>query len=104
MTRLRVSSHRLQIENGRWARPNALPIHDNKSLECNVVEDEYHFVLECIIYTDLRTQYIPNYYRCRHNMYTYVDLLNVENPTITNRRVVYIYKAFESRSNYNYNQ
>ena len=45
----------------------------------NVVEDEYHFVLECNIYTDLRTQYIPNYYRCRPNIYNFVDLLNIEN-------------------------
>ena len=74
--------------------------------EYNVVENEYHFVLECNIYTDLRTQYIPNYYRCMLNMYKFVDLLNVENPTIIKRLVVYIYifKAFELRSNYNYNQ
>ena len=104
LTKFRVSSHRLQIESGRWARPDAIPIQDRKRLECNVVEDEYQFVLECNIYTDLRTQYIPNYYRCRHNMYTFVDLLNVENPTIIKRLVVYIYKAFELRSNYNYNQ
>ena len=45
----------VQIESGRWARPNAIPIHDRKCLECNVVEDEYHFVLECNMYTDLRT-------------------------------------------------
>ena len=68
-----------------------LPIHDRKCLECNVVEDEYHFVLEFNIYTDLRTQYISNYYRCRPNMYKFVDLLNVENPTIIKRLVVYIY-------------
>jgi len=51
-------------------------------------------VLECNIYTDLRTQYIPHYYRCRPNMYKFIDLLNVENPTIIKRLVVYIYKAF----------
>ena len=43
-------------------------------------------------------------YMCRPNMYKFVDLLNVENPTIIKRLVVYIYKAFELRSNYNYNQ
>ena len=57
----------------------------------DINHDEYHFVLECNIYTDLRTQYIPNYYRCRPNMYKFVDLLNVENPTIIKRLVVYIY-------------
>jgi len=95
LTRLRVSSHRLQIQSGRWARPNAIPIHGRKCLECNVVGDEYHVVLECNIYTDLRTQYVPNYYRCRPNMYKFV-----KNPTIIKRLVVYIYKAFELRSNY----
>jgi len=37
-------------------------------------------------------------------MYKFVDVLNVENPNIIKRLVVYIYKAFELRSNYNYNQ
>jgi len=45
----------------------------------DINHDEYHFVLECNIYTDLRTQYIPNYYRCRPNIYNFVDLLNIEN-------------------------
>jgi len=37
-------------------------------------------------------------------MYKFVDLMNVENPTIIKRLVVYIYKPFGLRSNYNYNQ
>ena len=28
MTKLRTSSHRLEIEVGRWARPNRIPIDE----------------------------------------------------------------------------
>ena len=30
MAKLRISSHRLEIEVGRWARPNRIPIDDRK--------------------------------------------------------------------------
>ena len=48
MARFRVSSHRLQIEAGRWSRPIRTPIIDeHKCIVCNYLEDEYHFILEC---------------------------------------------------------
>ena len=53
MTKLRSSSHRLEIEVGRWARPNRIPIDERKCLTCNKLEDEFHFLLECSLYNDL---------------------------------------------------
>ena len=47
MTKLRVSSHRLSIESGRWSKPNPTPLSERNCLFCNLLEDEYHFVLEC---------------------------------------------------------
>ena len=53
----------------------------------------------------MHVQRLHKFTRCFvWHMYKFVDLLNVENPTIIKRLVVYIYKAFELRSNYNYNQ
>ena len=43
MTKLRTSSHRLEIEVGRWARPNRIPIDERKCITCNKLEDEFHF-------------------------------------------------------------
>ena len=68
LSRLRSSSHRLEIETGRWARPNVIPFEERPCTSCHSLEDEFHFVLECSRYKDLRTIYIPDYYRRRPNM------------------------------------
>ena len=47
MTKLRVASHRLEIEEGRWAKPNRVPVDERKCRHCNTLEDEFHFLLEC---------------------------------------------------------
>ena len=69
MTKLRTSSHRLEIEVGRWARPNRIPIDERKCITSNKLEDELHFLLECSLYNDLRNQYIKKYYWQRPNIY-----------------------------------
>ena len=51
MTKLRTSSHRLEIKVGRWARPNRIPIDERKCITGNKLEDEFHFLLECSLYT-----------------------------------------------------
>ena len=53
-SRLRMSSHRLEIEPGRWTRPNSTPLDDRKCNLCNVLEDEFHFVLECNMFVEFR--------------------------------------------------
>ena len=58
MTKLKVSSHRLEIEVGRWARPNRTPVDERKCRYCNKLEDEFHFFIDCTLYEDLRKQYI----------------------------------------------
>ena len=51
-TRLRVASHRLEIETGRWHKPDRRPIEERKCLFSNCLEDEFHFVLKCQLYPD----------------------------------------------------
>ena len=45
LIKLRVSSHRLEIEVGRWSTPNRIPIDERKCRVCDKLEDEYHFYL-----------------------------------------------------------
>ena len=47
ISKLRMPSHRLEIEAGRWVRVNRVPVNERKCILCNVMDDEYHFVLEC---------------------------------------------------------
>ncbi len=69
ITRFRTSSHRLAIETGRWTRPNKTPRENRLCTVCMILEDEYHFVLECSLYIDLRKQYINKRYWYRVQVY-----------------------------------
>lgn len=49
-SKLRISSHTLMIEKGRYFSPK-LPVEDRICKYCKVkVEDEYHFIMECTLY------------------------------------------------------
>ena len=61
LSKLRMSSHRLAIKSGKWARPTSIPINDRKCVHCNVLEDEFHFVIECKIFIELRTTFVSIY-------------------------------------------
>ena len=43
----------LRIESGRFEN---IPLEERKCLFCNVIESESHALLDCILYTDLRSE------------------------------------------------
>lgn len=45
-----MSSHRLEIEAGKWFRSNRIPIEERKCSICHILEHEFHFVIESSIY------------------------------------------------------
>ena len=53
ISKLRASSHILEIERGRYTKPK-VPSHLRLCKLCNIVEDEEHFVTECVINTSER--------------------------------------------------
>ena len=96
ITKLRLSSHSLYIETGRHtgvARENRKCILCNK----NDLEDEFHFVLKCPLYQELRTTYIKRYYTNNPSMYKFLELLNSKGKCLKNL-ALYIIKAFEVRN------
>ena len=97
MTKLRVSSHRLEIEVGRWTRPNRTPVDERKCRYCNKLEDEFHFLLECTLYEDLRKQYIKKYFWHRPNMLKLRELMSAKNRNIIKNTAIYIEKVFKFR-------
>ena len=101
-TRLRVASHRLEIETGRWHKPNRTPIEERKCLFCNCLEDEFHFVLECQLYQDLRNEYIKKYFWKRPNIPKFIELLQSENKKTIKNLSVYIHKSFKKRNEFLY--
>ena len=74
LSRLRLSSQRLEVKVGRWVKPNKVPYGNIKCKICNVLEDEFHFCLECPLYAELRNKYISNYNWCRPNNPKFIHL------------------------------
>ena len=99
VTKLRLSSHRLEIETGRWARP-LVERQNRKCKLCNlsVVEDEFHFVLECPAYVQLRNLLIKPYHRNRPNMLKMVQLTSSENKKEIRGLAEYAFKGFALRN------
>ena len=95
--KLRVSSHRLEVEMGRWAKPNKTLFDNRKCRACNVLEDEFHFIIVCSLYKDLRKTYIKRYYWQRPNMPKFLELFSTENCNIIKNLSIFIEKAFKLR-------
>ena len=60
-----TSSHRLRVETSRWERPYESRI----CTMCHKLDDEFHSLLECPRYHDIRRQYLPTYFRVRPSMF-----------------------------------
>ena len=73
MTRLRFSSHNLKKETGRYGSKR-VPRSERKCLCCSS-EYEFHFVIQCAAYKEIRNSYIKAYLYQRPSVYMFVELL-----------------------------
>ena len=76
MAQLRLSSHKLMIERGRWKK---IVHKDIIFLHCQALEDEYHVVIVCPKYTVIRKQDIKPYYSEKPCMFKFIQLLKTYN-------------------------
>ena len=67
MAKLRTSSHNLKIEMGRRTKT----ARNERLCHCGEVEDEEHFVLKCVRYSELRSEYA-----IKNNNKSTADILN----------------------------
>ena len=77
LTRFRVSSHNLQIETGRY---EDLPRQQRLCQLCNMrkIENEFHFLLVCPAYRELRQKYLKQYFCHWPTMRKFETLLSVK--------------------------
>ena len=75
LCQLRLSSHVLPIEQGRYRHVNR---NERYCLLCNEdkIGDEFHFILECKALVDLRKKFIPKYYYNRPNVLKFNQLMS----------------------------
>ena len=87
----------MEIERGRY---NGVARTDRICKLCRrTIEDEFHFVLICIAYKDLRRKYIPDY--CQSpSLYTFNRLMKVTDETTLMNLVLYMHHANERRTRY----
>ena len=76
VSKLHTSSHRLEVEMGRLARPERIEFENRKCKHCQILEDEFHFMLECLLYSNIRTLYVKRYYYTRPNMFKLTELMS----------------------------
>ena len=94
MSRLRVSSHRLAVETGRWQKPNPIPYGERICNVCSTLDDEFHFVLECVQFRELRIKYIPKFFWERPNMFKFIDLMKSSNENTVKDLSMFVHYAF----------
>jgi hypothetical protein len=76
--RFRLSFHNLNIESGRYQNE----FRSNRICTlCNLrdVEDEFHFILKCSKYQEMRNLYIKKYYFGQSSAFKWIQLLSVQN-------------------------
>ena len=93
-----MTSHRKALDLGKLARPNRIPIDEQKCRECIVLEDEYHFVIECKLYDDFRITYIPTYFWRRPSVQKFVELINSSNINYLGKLGTFTNYAFKHRN------
>jgi hypothetical protein len=97
LSRFRLSSHSLEIERGRYFN---IPQNERKCQFCNMnfIENEYHFLLVCPMYKDLRKQFLKPYYLSWPNLNKFDSLMETRNAKIQLNLGKYIYKASRLRN------
>lgn len=98
ISRLRLSSHKLQVEIGRYSQ-NRTEKSQRLCKLCNSndVEDEYHFVIICPVYATFRKQLIKPYYYRRPSVFKFIELMNSSNDSILRKLSKYVYDAMTLR-------
>ena len=97
LTRFRLSSHRLEIERGRYFDIDRT---ERKCKNCtqNTIENEYHFLLVCPLYEDLRRKFLKAYYCNWPTLNKFDKLMTTTNKSEIINLAKYIYYAMKLKN------
>ena len=102
MAKLRCSSHKLKIQLGRQ---DDVPIADRLCLFCkshniNVVEDEYHFMVTCPCFHDLRSKYIPHKFHLYPTYNKFIRLMSSQDNYLLSNLAKFVFLALKLRASH----
>ena len=96
LTRIRCSAHKLMIEEGRYRN-----IDRNQRFfpKCNmnVIENEFHFVLVCPFYKQLRNECLPRYYCHWLSLLKFKRYMKSTNKKLISKVAKFVYLATRLR-------
>ncbi|KAL4219933.1 hypothetical protein ACF0H5_020345 [Mactra antiquata] len=100
LSKLRLTSHTLEVETGRYGR-NRVSRQERNCKICRTIdiEDEYHFVIICPFYKNLRENFIKPKFYIRPSVHKFISLLNSDESDDIFNLSKYIHFAFERRKN-----
>ena len=101
LCKYRICAHSLNVEKGRYKN---LPRNERKCSFCNMgeMEDEFHFVLVCPAFLDIREKYIKPYYYRKPSFFKFVQLFSKDNFKSTHKLCQYLVKATHRREQFIY--
>ena len=96
LTKFRLSSQDLAVERGRYDDTNR---NDRICKFCNgsLIENEYHFLLVCPLYRELRQRYMKPYFCHWPTLNKFDELMSKRNINTISNLSKFIYYAFKSR-------
>ena len=97
LTKFRLSSHDLAIERGRY---ESIPRNERICKYCNqnMTENEYHFLLVCPLYRDLRHKYFKKYYCQWPTLNKFDDLMSKKSKIAVSNLSKFIFFAMKLRN------
>lgn len=92
LTQFRTSSHDLAIEHGRYSN---VPRNERICTQCNshMIENEFHRLLICSKFADLRSKYIKRYYYTWPTLQKFQNLLSSNSMITISKLSKFIYFA-----------
>ena len=98
LSQLRLSAHQLCIETGRYSQNRVdRALHLCTLCDRSDIEDEYHFVLICPVYSHIRQKYIRPFYYLRPSVYKFIKLMQSNQIHVLRNFGKYVYESFAIR-------
>ena len=97
--RLRCCAHKLMIEEGRY-RNTDWNLRICQFCHMNSVETEYHFLLVCPAYCEIRNSCLPAYYCRWPTIHKFVQIMTNYQNGLVQRLAKYVYLAFKHRNSF----
>ena len=103
IVQIRLSAHDLHIQTGRYGTGR---VEKNQRL-CNIcnngdIEDEFHFIITCIVFKVIRKIYVSNHFIDRPSVQILCELLCSTDKSTINKMMSYIKCALVIRRNHLY--